>query len=114
MGDSPGNEAAQRAEELLRRGRDLAARKPITPQDVERATDRAEHAAARDLEAHRRDRDRHYEAAAAHERAAEIHELAVAEGLGDVGAHRLAAEREREAARRNFLAAQEADPDGDA
>lgn len=114
MGDSPGNEAAQRAEELLRRGRDLAARKPITSQDVERATDRAEHAQDRDHDAHRRERNRHYEAAAAHERAAEIHELAVAEGLGDVGAHRLAAEREREAARRNFLAAQEADPHGDA
>ncbi|MBI2694100.1 hypothetical protein [Mycobacterium nebraskense] len=30
---------------------------------------------------------------------AEVDELAVAEGLGDLAAHRLAAEREREAAR---------------
>ncbi|WP_165609403.1 hypothetical protein [Mycobacterium alsense] len=52
------------------------------------------------------------QAGAAHERAAEVHERAVFEGLGDVAAHRLAAEREREAARGNPRAAQEADRRG--
>jgi hypothetical protein len=51
---------------------------------------------------------RHYEAGVAHERAAEVEERAVAEGLGDVEAHRRAAEKEYEAARRHFIAAQEA------
>lgn len=52
---------------------------------------------------------RHYEAGAAHERAAEVEELAVEERLGDVAAHRRAAEKEREAARRDLQAAQQAD-----
>jgi hypothetical protein len=108
MADSPSGEAAERAEELLRRGSELAAGKAITEDDVKRAAERAKRAHARDEEAHRRERQRHYEAGAAHERAAELQELAVEEGLGDVAAHRRAAEREREAARRDYLAAQEA------
>ncbi|MEY8018151.1 hypothetical protein [Mycobacterium servetii] len=84
MADSPGDKAAQRAAELSRRERDLAAHRPVTEEDVKRA-------------------------AHAHERAAEAHELAVEEGLGDVAAHRLAAEGEREAARRDLTTAQEAD-----
>ena len=106
---SAGDEAAQRADELNRRGRDLAAGKAITPQDVKRAAEQAELAHERDAEAHRRERHRHFEAGAAHERAAEIQELAVEEGLGDVAAHQRAAVREREAARRDYLAAQEAE-----
>ncbi len=51
----------------------------------------AELAHQRDVEAHRRELRRHYE------------------GLGDVEAHQRAAEREREAARRDLRAAQEAD-----
>ncbi|OBH40436.1 hypothetical protein [Mycobacterium mantenii] len=114
MADTPGNEAARRSQELLRRGRELADGHSITEADVRRAAERAESAHARDEEAHRRESRRHYEAAIAHERAAEIQELAVAEGLGDVDAHKRAAEREREAARRNFVAAQEAvHPDAD-
>lgn len=62
----------------------------------------------RDLDAHRRDEHRHYQAAIAHERAAEVEDRAVAEGLGNVAAHQRAADREREAARRNFMAAQQA------
>ena len=109
MTDSPGDEAARRAAELLRRGKDLAAGKAITEDDLKRAAERAERAHERDREAHRREHYRHYEAAAAHERAAEIHELAVEERLGDVAAHQRAAERERQAARRDFIAAQEYD-----
>jgi hypothetical protein len=48
MAASPGEEAAQRAAELLRRGAELAARKAVTEEDVQRA---AEHAARRDLQA---------------------------------------------------------------
>ncbi len=108
MADSAGGEAAQRAEELQRRERELAAGKAITDEDVKRARERAERAHERDRDAHERERQRHYLAGAAHERAAEVHELAVEEGLGDVGAHERAAAREREAARRDYLAAQEA------
>ena len=42
MADSAGNEAAQRAQELLRREAELAALKAVTQEDVKRA---AEHAA---------------------------------------------------------------------
>ncbi|MEB4208623.1 hypothetical protein [Mycobacterium sp. 94-17] len=109
MGDKAGKEAATRAEELLRRGRELADRKPVTAADARRASERAEHAHARDQDARDRELQRQYEAAAAHERAAEVHELAVKEGLGDVAAHRRAAEKERESARRDYQKAQEAD-----
>src|ERR1700747_2202316 len=109
IADSPGTEAAQRAQELLRREAELTARKLVTKNDVKRAAQRAERAHQRDQEARNRELHRHYEAGAAHERAAEVHALAVEEGLGDVADHRRAAEREREAARRNLLAAQEAD-----
>lgn len=108
MGEAAGNQAARRAEELLHRGRELASGKAITSADVKRAAERAEASRERDQAAHRRGVDRHYDAAAAHERAAEVEERAVAEGLGDVAAHRRAAEKERESARRNFIAAQEA------
>src|ERR1700739_5057107 len=101
-----GDEAAQRAQELLLREAELAAGRGVTEQDVKRA---AERAYERDQEAHRRELRCHYDAGAAHERAAEIHELAVEEGLGDVAAHRRAAEWGREAARRDLLAAQAAD-----
>ncbi|WP_407685272.1 hypothetical protein [Mycobacterium sp. HUMS_1102779] len=113
MADSPGDEAAQRAAELSRRERDLAAHRPVTEDDVKRAAERAARARERDVEAHRRLLQRHYAAAAAHERAAEAHELALEEGLGDVAAHRLAAEREREAARRDLMTAQEAEQNPD-
>ncbi|OBG40992.1 hypothetical protein [Mycobacterium sp. E3198] len=109
MAVSPGEEAAQRAQELLRRGADLAARKGVTEEDVKRAAESAERAHERDQAARQRAVYRHYEAGAAHERAAEVEELAVVEGLGDVAAHRRAAEKEREAARRDLRAAQEAD-----
>jgi hypothetical protein len=109
MADSPGGETVPRAEELRRREQQLAAGKPVTADDVKRAAMRAEEAHERDREAHLRERQRHYDAGAAHERAAEVEELAVHEGLGDVAAHRRAAEREREAARRDYVAAQEAD-----
>ncbi len=66
-------------------------------------------AAQLDQAAHRRGVQRHYEAGGAHVRAAKVEERAVAEGLGDVAAHRRAAEKEHQAARRNFIAAQEAD-----
>ncbi|OBI43201.1 hypothetical protein [Mycobacterium colombiense] len=108
MAESPGEDAARRAQELLRREEELASGKAITPADVKRAAERAETSRERDEAAHRREVDRHYQAGVAHERAAEVHERAVAEGLGDVAAHRRAAEKEREAARRNFVAAQEA------
>ncbi|GAB4611463.1 hypothetical protein MOKP35_39110 [Mycobacterium avium subsp. hominissuis] len=72
------------------------------------AAERAETSRQRDLDAHRRDEHRHYQAAIAHERVAEVEDRAVAEGLGDVAAHQRAADREREAARRNFMAAQQA------
>ncbi|WP_155728357.1 hypothetical protein, partial [Mycobacterium avium] len=90
------------------RGRDLAAGKVITAADVQCAAERAETSRQRDLDAHRRDEHRHYQAAIAHERVAEVEDRAVAEGLGDVAAHQRAADREREAARRNFMAAQQA------
>ncbi len=109
MAVSPGEEAAQRAQELLRRGQDLAAHKAVTEEDVKLAAERGERAHVRDQEARNRALRRHYEAGAAHERAAQIHELAVEEGLGDVAAHQRAAEMEREAARRDLEAAQEAD-----
>ena len=109
MREAAGNEAARRAQELLRRGEELSAGQAITADDVKRAAEHAEHSHARDQVAHQRGVQRHYEAGAAHERAAEVQERAVAEGLGDVAAHRRAAEQEHEAARRNFIAAQEAD-----
>jgi hypothetical protein len=109
MADSRGSEAARRAQELLHRGADLAAGKAITEQDVKRAAEYAERARERDQEARDRELLRHYEAGAAHERAAEVHERAVEEGLGDVDAHGRAAQRERDAARRNLQAAQESD-----
>jgi hypothetical protein len=109
MADTAGDEAAQRAQELLRRGAELAARKAVTEDDVKRAAEHAERSHERDQEARQRELYRHYEAGAAHERAAEVHELAVEEGLGDVAAHRRAAEWEREAARRDLQAAQQAD-----
>ncbi|OBI89756.1 hypothetical protein [Mycobacterium sp. 1245805.9] len=109
MADSPGDEAAQRAQELLRRESELAARKAVTQDDVRRAAERADRAHRRDQAARERAVYRHYAAGAAHERAAEVEELAVAEGLGDVAAHRRAAAKEREAARRELRAAQEAD-----
>ncbi|WP_459953609.1 hypothetical protein [Mycobacterium avium] len=93
---------------MSRRGRDLAAGKVITAADVQCAAERAETSRQRDLDAHRRDEHRHYQAAIAHERVAEVEDRAVAEGLGDVAAHQRAADREREAARRNFMAAQQA------
>ncbi|WP_155726838.1 hypothetical protein [Mycobacterium avium] len=62
----------------------------------------------RGLGPRRRGEPRHYQAAIAHERVAEVEDRAVAEGLGDVAAHQRAADREREAARRNFMAAQQA------
>ncbi|OBK67179.1 hypothetical protein [Mycobacterium sp. 1165178.9] len=108
MGEAAGNEAARRAEELLRRGRELSAGQAITADDVKRAAEHAEHSHERDQAAHRRGVQRHYAAGVAHERAAEVEDRAVAEGLGDVAAHRRAAEKEREAARRHFIAAQEA------
>ncbi|MEE2854290.1 MAG: hypothetical protein VX424_16760 [Actinomycetota bacterium] len=108
MGEAAGNEAAQRAEELLRRGQELSAGQAVTADDVERAAEHAEQSSLRDQAAHQRSVQRHYEAGAAHERAAEVAERAVAEGLGDVAAHRRTAAKEREAARRNFIAAQEA------
>ncbi|RDH77992.1 hypothetical protein DVS77_14240 [Mycolicibacterium moriokaense] len=110
MTDSPGEEAAERADELLRREAQLAAGVPVTEEDAQHAAEHAARAHARDEDSHRRLQYRHYQAAAAHERAAEIEELAVEEGLGDVAAHRQAAVREREAARRNLIEAQEADP----
>jgi hypothetical protein len=73
------------------------------------AAERSAEAHERDREAHLRERQRHYDAGVAHERAAEVEELAVHQGLGDVAAHQRAAEREREAARRDYVAAQEAD-----
>ncbi len=109
MAVSPGEEAAQRAQELLRRGAELAARKTVTDEDVKRAAEHGERAHERDQAARNRALQRHYEAGAAHERAAEVEELAVEEGLGDVAAHRQAAEKEHEAARRELRAAQEAD-----
>ncbi|MCV7445008.1 hypothetical protein AWB91_24840 [Mycobacterium paraense] len=109
MAVSPGEEAAQRAQELLLRGAELAAGKAVTEEDVKRAAERSDRAHVRDQAARDRAVYRHYEAGAAHERAAEIEELAVVEGLGDVDAHRRAAERERDAARRDLRAAQEAD-----
>ncbi|OBF67772.1 hypothetical protein A5753_03345 [Mycobacterium sp. 852002-51971_SCH5477799-a] len=109
MGEAAGNEAARRAEELLRRGAELSAGQGITEDDVKRAAEHAEHSHERDQVAHQRGVHRHYEAGVAHERAAEVEERAVAEGLGDVEAHRRAAEKEHEAARRNFIAAQESD-----
>ncbi|WP_406817185.1 hypothetical protein [Mycobacterium sp. M23085] len=108
MGEAAGDEATRRAEELLRRGEELSAGKAITADDVKRAAERAELAQLRDQAAHRRVAQRHYEAGVAHERAAEVEQRAVAEGLGDVAAHRRAADQEREAARRNFIAAQQA------
>jgi len=109
MADSRGNEAAQRAAELLRRERELAAHQAVTEDDVRRAAERATRAHERDNEAHRRVRQRHYHAAVAHERAAAAHELAAEEGLGDVDGHRRAAERQREAARRDLIVAQESE-----
>ena len=109
MTESSGDQARDRADELLRREARLAAGEPVTNSDAQDAAEHAERAHARDEEAHRRLRHRHYEAAAAHERAAEVEELAVEEGLGDVAAHQRAAAREREAARRNLIEAQEAD-----
>jgi hypothetical protein len=108
MGEAAGNEAARRAEELLRRGQELSAGKAVTADDLKCAADHAEQSRVRDQAAHQRSVQRHYEAGVAHERAAEVEERAVAEGLGDVAAHQRAAEKEREAARRNFIAAQEA------
>jgi hypothetical protein len=109
MADSPDGGAAQRAEELLCREQELAADNAVTEQDVKRAAERSAEAHERDREAHLRERQRHYDAGVAHERAAEVEELAVHQGLGDVAAHQRAAEREREAARRDYVAAQEAD-----
>jgi hypothetical protein len=109
MADSPGDQAAERSQQLLRRSRDLAARKAITQDDIDRAARHAQDAHERDEEAHRREQYWLYEAGATHERAAEIQELAVQEGLGDVDAHRQAAERERQAALRDLQAAQEFD-----
>ena len=109
MADTPGDEAGRRAQELLRRGSDLAAHKSVTEDDVKRAAERADRAHERDQAARQRAIHRHYAAGAAHERAAEVEELAVEEGLGDVAAHRRAANREREAARRELQAAQQAD-----
>jgi len=107
MGESPGAEAAQRADELLRREQELAARKTITEADVRRAGERAAAAHERDREAHRRELLRHYQAGVAHERASQVHQRAVKEGLGDVDAHQRAAEKERDAARYHFQIAQE-------
>jgi hypothetical protein len=109
MADSPGEQAGQRAQELLRRGAELAAHKSITQDDVQRAAEHADRSHERDQAARERAVHRHYEAGAAHERAAEVEELAVEEGLGDVAAHRRAAQKEREAARRDLQAAQQAD-----
>jgi hypothetical protein len=109
MADSPGEQAGQRAQELLRRGAELAAHKSITQDDVKRAAEHADRSHERDQAARERAVHRHYEAGAAHERAAEVEELAVEEGLGDVAAHRRAAQKEREAARRDLQAAQQAD-----
>ena len=109
MAESPGDQAAQRARELLRREAELVVHKAVTQEDVERAAERADRAHERDQAARERAVYRHYAAGAAHERAAEVHELAVVEGLGDVAAHRRAAEKEREAARRDLQAAQGAD-----
>lgn len=106
---SPGEEAAQRAQELLRRGAELAAGKGVTEDDVKRATEHADRSRVRDQAARQRAVYRHYEAGAGHERAARIEERAATDGLGDVAAHRRAAERERDAARRDLRAAQEAD-----
>ncbi|HUE34809.1 MAG TPA: hypothetical protein VMQ38_18450 [Mycobacterium sp.] len=92
-----------------RRNEELAARKAITSEDLQRATEHAELAHERDQKARDRELYRHYEAGAAHERAADVEELAVREGLGDVSAHQRAAQREREAARRDLAAAQEFD-----
>lgn len=113
MADSPGDEAAERADELLRREEKLVAGTPVTDEDARRAAENAARAHARDQDAHRRLQYRHYEAAAAHERAAEVEDLAVEEGIGDVAAHKQAAVREREAARRNLIEAQEAEPPED-
>ena len=107
MRESPGREAAQRADELLRREQELAARKAITEADVRRAGEHAAAAQERDRQAHRRELLRHYEAGVTHERASEVHQRAALEGLGDVTAHRLAANREREAARHHFQISQE-------
>lgn len=109
MAGSRGDEATQRAQELLRREAELAAGRGVTQQDVKRAAELAELASERDREAHRRELDCHYQAAAAHERAAAVHERAADVGVGDIAAHRRAAEREREAARRDLLVAQSAD-----
>lgn len=111
MGEAAGNAAARRAEELLRRGEELAAGKAVTADDVRRA-ERAEASHERDEEAHRRGVQRHYDAAVAHERAAEVHERAVAQRLGDVAAHQRAAEKERDAARHDYQKAQEAERQG--
>lgn len=107
MADSPGNAAAQRADELLRRGKALAARRAITEDDVLRAAECVGVAQERDQNARDRDLQRHYEAGAAHERAAEVEETAAREDVGDVDAHQRAAQRQREAARRELQAAQE-------
>ena len=102
MADSAGDEAARCSAELLLRSEELAPRKAITSEDLQRATECAELAHERDQKARDRELYRHYEAGAADERAAHVEELAVREGLGDVAAHRCAAQREREAARRTW------------
>ncbi|MGV0692455.1 hypothetical protein [Mycobacterium paraintracellulare] len=112
MGQAAGNEAARRAEELVRRGEELAAGKAVTVDDARRAAECAEASHGRDEEAHRRGVQRHYDAAVAHERAAEVHERAVAQRLGDVAAHQRAAEKERDAARHDYQKAQEAERQG--
>jgi hypothetical protein len=109
MTESLGNEAAQRAQELLRRGAELSQGKAVTDEDVQRAAAHAAHAHERDQRARDRELQRHYDAGVAHEHAAKVHELAADEGIGDVAAHRAAALAEREAARRNLISAQESD-----
>jgi hypothetical protein len=83
-----GEKARRRAEELHYRLSGADRRRASTPEDVERALQRA-------AEARERSRNAHLSAAHAHDLAALAHDEAADAGIGDVNAHRSAAVAKR-------------------
>ena len=98
MGEDAGAHARDRAAELRRRGGELAAGRPVTPEDVVRARQHADESRDRAGRAHLAAAEHHDQAARAHRSAAATHEQAMVMGVGDDATHQSAAERHRNAA----------------
>lgn len=92
------SDAGRRAQELRTRNAELTAGETVTEQDVQRARDHAQSSRSRAARAHDQAAVGHEQAASTHRDAALIHDRAADDGVGNLVAHRAAADRHRSAA----------------